>query len=136
MRWCRIRTGGWIRSRTSRGGGRTTERERERGKELPVPSLSLSLSVLFVISGGMLSGAAALNLWFLRRFLKLIQRQWQWGGVFLSEAVSADPESVMSVLKRNRHSKRSSDSIYDMLHLVKSRFMSVVFLKLCYFIVF
>ncbi|XP_016386021.1 T-lymphoma invasion and metastasis-inducing protein 1-like [Sinocyclocheilus rhinocerous] len=41
----------------------------------------------------------------------------RWACVFLSEAVSAGPESVMSVLKRNRHSKRSSDSIYDLLHL-------------------
>lgn len=40
-----------------RGGGRTTGRERKRRA-----TGSISFSVLFVISGGMLSGAAAVNL--------------------------------------------------------------------------
>lgn len=51
--------------------------------------------------------------------------------MILSEAVSTDPESVMSVLKRNRHSKRSSDSIYDLLHLVRSVLRLAFFLNHC-----
>lgn len=96
------------------------DREREREREEKSYPFHLSLSLCSICHKRRdVVGVAAVNLWFLRRFLKLIQRQWQWAGVFLSEAVSADPESVMSVLKRNRHSKRSSDSIYDMLHLVR-----------------
>ncbi len=45
-----------------RGGrARERERERERGEELSLSLSALSL-VLFVISRGMLSGAAAVNL--------------------------------------------------------------------------